>query len=75
MINNIYMTDEVAKRIRDNKLEIDVTIESDELQQVHIQPWEPYSNYANSICNYGELKSQLDRLERKLDLLLVNRGV
>ena len=82
LCNNLTMTDEAAKRIHDNKIEVNVTMEGKTIKEVNIQPWESYVGNVLSPYeykelktqidnNYNELKTQLDRIYNKLTLILM----
>ena len=63
-IDNIYIGDDVAKRIHDNKLEIDISLEDGDIREVHIQP------YDRAYDSYLLLKFQVDEMRRKIDELI-----
>lgn len=64
MDKNIYISDDLPKQIHDNQIEVTINESPDGFRDICIQPWEPWSNYAEYKLECD--KSKIEELEEKI---------
>ena len=60
------ISDNTAKYIRNNLIEINVIENSDGSTEICIQPWEPASNYMLNSQEFNDLKTKIKQLEETI---------
>ena len=67
MDKNISISDDLPKKIHDNKVEVTINDYPDGSREICIQPWESASNYAKYMHENEKLKEQVKHLEEELE--------